>query len=185
MEKRLCASSEADSTRPGDFQLSIQEAERRRAQGLLRHEPGRTKRLLARWVRAPRCQPSGGRRRHRPELGERLLAAVDLYLLVIGGKRRGGHRNTICVRRGPQSRNVAGRLSVYGSAAVLQGCVVAYVRQRHRGDASGGDEQSIPRCVSLFSARTVPGSGIPNGKAVTFCVTRSEVRRMSTDHPPD
>lgn len=159
--KRLLRVIGADSE-AGDFRLSIPEAERRCAQELLRHEGlNGTKRLLAVGSGSKMPAKRWAQARFR-ELGERLLAAdPDLYLLVIGGKEESAIGDDLCSAWGPRSRNVAGRLSVYGSAAVLQGCV-AYV-----GNDTGAMHLAamagIP-CVSLFSARDCPGQWDPYGQ---------------------
>jgi ADP-heptose:LPS heptosyltransferase len=95
------------------------------------------------------------------ELGQRLLAAYpELHLLVVGGKEDAAIGEELCAVWGHRSHNLAGRLSIYGSAAALQQCI-AYVGidagAMHLAGMVGIS------CVALFSARDYPGQWEPYG----------------------
>ena len=160
--KRLLRVIGADSE-AGDFRLSIPEAERRRAQELLRHEGlDGTKRLLAVGSGSKMPAKRWAQARFR-ELGERLLAAdPDLYLLVIGGKEEAAIGDDLCTAWGPRSRNVAGRAFGLRFGGGIAGQCIAYV-----GNDTGAMHLAamagIP-CVSLFSARDCPGQWDPYGQ---------------------
>ena len=84
----------------------------------------------------------------------------NIVLLAIGGS---GERNLceqLCAAWGPRAHNLAGRLSVFGSASVLSECT-AFI-----GNDSGPTHLAamvgIP-CVAIFSARNAPGQWDPLG----------------------
>jgi ADP-heptose:LPS heptosyltransferase len=95
-------------------------------------------------------------------LGRALLGQFrDLVLLAIGGSRERALCDRLCAAWGPRSHNLAGRLSVFGSASVLSRCA-AYI-----GNDSGPTHLAasigIP-CVAIFSARNAPGQWRPIGR---------------------
>lgn len=95
------------------------------------------------------------------ELGRRLLAAdTELHLIVVGGKEDAVLGQELTAAWGKRSHNLAGRLSVYGTAAVLQRCV-AYLGN-DAGAMHLAGMAGIP-CVALFSARDYPGQWEPYG----------------------
>jgi ADP-heptose:LPS heptosyltransferase len=95
------------------------------------------------------------------ELGRRLLAADPaLHLLVVGGKEDAALGAALCAEWGVRSHNLAGRLSIHGSAAVLQRCR-AYVGN-DAGAMHLAGMAGIP-CAALFSARDYPGQWEPCG----------------------
>lgn len=96
------------------------------------------------------------------DVGVALLGQNDNVILVaIGGPEEQGLGDRLCAAWGSRSGNLAGRLSVYGSAAVLARCAV-YV-----GNDSGplhlAGLVGTP-CVGIFSARNPPGEWVPLGK---------------------
>jgi ADP-heptose:LPS heptosyltransferase len=145
---------------PADFRLPIPETERRRAQELIRgmDENGQ---LVAVGPGSKMPAKVWARDRFR-ELGRRLLELYpDVRLLVVGGKEDAALGEELCIAWGQRSHNLAGRLSVYGSAAVLQRCS-AYVGN-DAGAMHLAGMAGIP-CVALFSARDYPGQWEPYGE---------------------
>jgi asparagine synthase (glutamine-hydrolysing) len=95
------------------------------------------------------------------ELGLRLLDRFpDLQLCVFGGAEDMELAAHLCAKWGNRSYSVAGHLSPYGSAALLQHCV-AYVGN-DTGTMHLAGLAGIP-CVALFSARDAPGKWEPYG----------------------
>jgi ADP-heptose:LPS heptosyltransferase len=149
--------AEADA----NFRLRIPEGEQQRARQLfLREGMSEHARILA--VGPGSKMPAKMWAQDRfLDLGQRLLAAYpDLHLLVVGGKEDANMGEVLCAAWGKRSRNLAGRLSIYGSVAALQRCL-AYV-----GNDAGAMHLAgmvgIP-CVALFSARDYPGQWEPYG----------------------
>ena len=94
-------------------------------------------------------------------LGSALLGQFrNMVLLAIGGSRERGLCDQLCAAWGPRSHNLAGRLSVFGSASVLSQCATFI------GNDSGPTHLAamvgIP-CVAIFSARNAPGQWQPLG----------------------
>ena len=95
-------------------------------------------------------------------LGATLLERHPNFNLVVVGDAKGqslGER--LCAAWGSRSRNLAGRLSVYGSGAVLARCA-AYI-----GNDSGAMHLAAMAgtpCVAIFSAREAPGRWEPFGE---------------------
>ncbi len=105
------------------------------------------------------------------ELGARLRRDFpDLGFVVLGGMEDAAAGDALCAGWGGKSHNLAGRLSPFGSAAVLEKCI-AYVGNdtgtMHLAATSG-----IP-CVAIFSARDSPGRWDPYGAG--HIVLRREV----------
>lgn len=84
----------------------------------------------------------------------------DVVLLAIGGTSERGLCDELCQAWGPRSHNLAGRLSVFGSASILSRCTTFI------GNDSGPTHLAamvgIP-CVAIFSARNPPGQWEPLG----------------------
>jgi ADP-heptose:LPS heptosyltransferase len=94
-------------------------------------------------------------------VGDALLRQFrNLTLLAIGGEQERTLCERLCSSWGPRSRNLAGRLSVIGSASVLSRCATFI------GNDSGPMHLAavvgIP-CVAIFSARNAPGQWTPLG----------------------
>jgi len=95
------------------------------------------------------------------QAGKRLLAAYpDLLLAILGGGEDSEIGNQLCNEWGERSRNLAGKLSVYGSAAVLERCV-AYLGN-DTGTMHLAAMVGVP-CIAIFSARDFPGKWEPYG----------------------
>lgn len=84
----------------------------------------------------------------------------NVLLLAIGGPSERRLCDELCTAWGPRSHNLAGRLSVFGSASILSHCT-AFI-----GNDSGPTHLAamvgIP-CVAIFSARNAPGQWEPLG----------------------
>ncbi len=85
----------------------------------------------------------------------------DVVLLAIGGSSDRTVCGELCAAWGPRSHNLAGRLSVFGSASILSQCATFI------GNDSGPTHLAalvgIP-CVAIFSARNRPGQWTPLGQ---------------------
>jgi ADP-heptose:LPS heptosyltransferase len=95
-------------------------------------------------------------------LGHELFRAYpDVVLVVLGGASDSPLAQWLCDSWNGKALNVAGKLSVYESAAVLQRC------QLYIGNDTGtmhlAAMAGIP-CVALFSARDYPGIWDPMGQ---------------------
>lgn len=147
---------------PTDFRLPIPETEQRRAQELIR-EKGMDDGVWLVAVGPGSKMPAKVWAHDRfRDLGQRLLKIYpNVRLLLVGGKEDAALGDELCAAWGQRSRNLAGRLSVYGSAAVLQQCL-AYVGNdtgvMHLAGMAGTP------CVALFSARDYPGQWEPYGE---------------------
>jgi heptosyltransferase-3 len=84
----------------------------------------------------------------------------NVVLLAIGGSGERQLCGDLCSAWGPRSHNLAGRLSVFGSASILSRCITFI------GNDSGSTHLAamvgIP-CVAIFSARNAPGQWEPFG----------------------
>jgi len=84
----------------------------------------------------------------------------NVVLMAIGGSGEQALCDELCAAWGPRSHNLAGRLSVFGSASVLSKCTTFI------GNDSGPIHLAalvgIP-CVAIFSARNPPGQWMPLG----------------------
>ena len=96
---------------------------------------------------------------HFAELGRLLLRAFpDMELLVLGGKEDKELGDELCREWREGAHNLAGRLSIYGSAAALGACA-AYVGN-DTGTMHLAAMAGTP-CIALFSARDYPGKWDP------------------------
>ena len=85
----------------------------------------------------------------------------DLVLLAIGGSSERSLCGELCAGWGPRSHNLAGQLSVFGSASVLSRCATFI------GNDSGPTHLAAmvgTPCVAIFSARNAPGQWTPLGE---------------------
>lgn len=95
------------------------------------------------------------------ELGARLTQTFpELSLVILGGENECSQGQQLCKRVGERIYNLAGKLSIYGSAEVLKNSV-CYVGNdsgvMHLAGVAGRP------CVALFSARDKPGKWAPYG----------------------
>src|SRR5688572_7186589 len=85
----------------------------------------------------------------------------NVVLLAIGGASERTLCDRLCAAWGPRSHNLAGRLSVFGSASVMSRCATFI------GNDSGPTHLAamlgVP-CVAIFSARNAPGQWEPLGE---------------------
>lgn len=84
----------------------------------------------------------------------------NVVLLAIGGSGERVLCDQLCAAWGPRSHNLAGRLSVFGSASILSQCATFI------GNDSGPTHLAAMMgtpCVAIFSARNAPGQWEPLG----------------------
>jgi len=94
-------------------------------------------------------------------VGKRLLEMYpDLSLAILGGGEDVEIGNQLCQGWGERSHNLAGKLSVYGSAAILERCI-AYLGN-DTGTMHLAAMVGVP-CIAIFSARDYPGKWEPYG----------------------
>ena len=152
--------AEGDSL--GDFRLAVPDAERASSRGLLDGLGVRADQVLV------GVGPGSGRSSTRwpaerfVAVGNALLEQFrNLVLLAIGGSSERSLCDELCTAWGPRSHNLAGRLSVLGSASILSQCTTFI------GNDSGPTHLAamvgIP-CVAIFSARNAPGQWQPLGQ---------------------
>jgi ADP-heptose:LPS heptosyltransferase len=145
----------------GNFRLAVPETEQTMGRGLLDGLGVRPDHLLI------GVGPGSGRSatawpaERFAAVGNALLGQFrNLVLLAIGGSRERRLCDQLCAAWGPRSHNLAGRLSVFGSASVLSQCATFI------GNDSGPTHLAamvgIP-CVAIFSARNAPGQWEPLG----------------------
>jgi len=99
-------------------------------------------------------------------LGSCLLNTFsDMQLLIFGGKADKEIGDELCREWGNRSYNLAGKLSIYGSAAILEKCF-GYV-----GNDTGTMHLAAmvgKPCIGIFSARNHPGEWDPYGDKNTI-----------------
>lgn len=105
-------------------------------------------------------------------VGHALLEhSPNVVLLAIGGSHEGELCAKLCAAWGPRSHNLAGRLGVFGSAAVLARCATFI------GNDSGPVHLAalvgVP-CVAIFSARNALGHWEPLGRGHIVLEERPE-----------
>ncbi len=143
------------------FRLAVPDIDRARARGLLRELGVRPDQMLV------GVGPGSGRSatawpaERFAAVGSALLGQFrNIVLLAIGGSSERSLCDRLCAAWGPRSHNLAGRLSVFGSASVLSECTTFI------GNDSGPTHLAavvgIP-CVAIFSARNAPGQWQPLG----------------------
>ena len=106
------------------------------------------------------------------ESARRLLAEYpDCKLVFLGGPEDAPLCDALVGKLGPRAKNLAGELTLFGSAAVLRRCKL-YVGNdtgtMHLAAAVG------TRCIAVFSARDYPGLWEPFGKGHTVLRTSLE-----------
>jgi ADP-heptose:LPS heptosyltransferase len=94
----------------------------------------------------------------------------DLQFAILGGQEDAAIGRALCSAWGERAHNLAGKLSIFGSAAILERCI-AYVGN-DTGTMHLAAMAGIP-CVAIFSARDYPGRWDPYGAGHT--VLRHEV----------
>ena len=146
----------------GDFRLAVPDTERAIGRGLLHDLGVRPDQVLV------GVGPGSGRSstawpaERFSAVGSALLQQFrNVVLLAIGGLSERTLCGELCTAWGPRSHNLAGRLSVFGSASILSQCAT-YI-----GNDSGPTHLAamvgIP-CVAIFSARNAPGQWEPLGQ---------------------
>ena len=144
------------------FRLAVPDADHSRGRGLLEELGVGANQLLV------GVGPGSGRASTRwpadrfAAVGSALLQQFrNIVLLAIGGSSERAMCEQLCAAWGPRSHNLAGRLSVFGSASILSQCTTFI------GNDSGPTHLAamvgIP-CVAIFSARNAPGRWMPIGQ---------------------
>ena len=143
------------------FRLSIPQNEHKNAQSLLRDLGVAPTQALVAFGPGSKMPAKEWPEDRFENVGTALLAQFkNIVLVTVGGAEERALCERLCAAWGPRSRNLAGHLSVYGSAAVLSRCAV-YV-----GNDAGPMHLAAmagTRCVAIFSARDVPGRWEPFG----------------------
>lgn len=145
----------------GNFRLAVPDTEQAMGRGLLTELGVRRDQMLV------GVGPGSGRSatawpaERFAAVGHALLDQFrNIVLLAIGGSSERRLCDELCAAWGPRSHNLAGRLSVFGSASVLSQCATFI------GNDSGPTHLAamvgIP-CVAIFSARNAPGQWEPLG----------------------
>lgn len=144
------------------FRLAVPDAERAIGRGLLDGLGVRPDHVLV------GVGPGSGRSSTRwpserfAAVGAALLEQFrNVVLLAIGGAGDRPLCDQLCTAWGPRSHNLAGRLSVFGSASVLSHCTTFI------GNDSGPTHLAAmvgTPCVAIFSARNAPGQWLPIGQ---------------------
>jgi asparagine synthase (glutamine-hydrolysing) len=158
--KRLLQITEQES-QDNKFSLKIPDNEREKAGKIIEEmHAGQEKIFLALSPGSKRSTTKWPTERFA-ELGKLLIENYDkLELLVLGGKDDIETGEKLCSIWNKKGHNLAGRLSVYGSAAVIEHCV-AFV-----GNDTGTMHLAAmvgKPCVAIFSARNYPGQWEPYG----------------------
>ncbi|MCW8922513.1 MAG: glycosyltransferase family 9 protein [Gammaproteobacteria bacterium] len=95
------------------------------------------------------------------DLGNRILSEYpDLQLIILGGKEDSFMGDSLCDVWGERSHNLAGKLSIYGSAAILEQSEI-YIGN-DTGTMHLAAMAGVP-CLAIFSARDYPGKWYPYG----------------------
>jgi heptosyltransferase-3 len=102
--------------------------------------------------------------------GELLQRYPDVRLVVLGAPHERSVGDRLCAAWGSRALNVAGQLTIWESAALLEGCCL-YVGN-DTGTMHLAASVGTP-CVAIFSARDNPGKWEPIGEGHT--VLRHEV----------
>ena len=145
-----------------DFRLAVPDAERASGRALLHDLGVRDDQVLV--GVAPGSARSSTRwpAERFAAVGDALLHQFrNVVLLAIGGSSERLLCDQLCATWGPRSHNLAGRLSVFGSASVLSQCATFI------GNDSGPTHLAamvgIP-CVAIYSGRNAPGQWQPIGR---------------------
>jgi len=97
-------------------------------------------------ARAQRCQLKKWPAQRFALLGGRIRSEFpDLQLVVLGGAEDAAIGQELCNAWGEKAYNLAGKLSIYGSAAVLERCV-GYVGNDTGDNAFGSNVCRALRC---------------------------------------
>lgn len=86
----------------------------------------------------------------------------DITVIVFGGKEDEDVANILCTELEGRAHNLAGKLSIYGAAALLERCQI-YVGN-DTGTMHLAASVGLP-CVAIFSARDYPGKWEPFGQS--------------------
>ncbi len=159
--RQLLTIVDSDAVFP-QFRLMIPEDSKKSANDLLSAEGiGKSQRLIA-MVPGSKMPSKVWPQARFAGLGARILDQHrDVSLVVLGSNEDSALGHQLCSAWGPRSRNFAGKLDVYASAAVQELCI-AYVGN-DTGAMHLAGMAGVP-CVAIFSARDYPGKWDPFGE---------------------
>lgn len=145
-----------------DFRLAVPDTDRAIGRGVLNDLGVRPNHVLVGVAPGSGRSATAWPAERFAAVGSALLREFgDIVLLAIGGSSEQMLCEELCAAWGPRSHNLAGRLSVFGSASVLSECATFI------GNDSGPTHLAamvgIP-CVAIFSARNAPGQWEPLGR---------------------
>ncbi|HUQ85979.1 MAG TPA: glycosyltransferase family 9 protein [Vicinamibacterales bacterium] len=143
------------------FRLEVPDSDRLMGRGLLHDLGVRSDQLLVGVAPGSARSATAWPAERFAAVGKALLREFrNVVLLAIGGSNEQRLCEELCAAWGPRSHNLAGRLSVFGSASILSQCATFI------GNDSGPTHLAalvgIP-CVAIFSARNAPGQWEPIG----------------------
>jgi heptosyltransferase III len=145
-----------------NFQLSIPEAAQQKVEMLLGELKRRDNHNLIAMGLGSKMPAKRWPAERFMELAERLLKEYErTAILILGGVEDTGIGKKFSQHAGGKVYNLAGQLTIYEAAAVLQKCV-AYI-----GNDTGTMHLAAmvkTQCVALFSARDYPGWWEPYGE---------------------
>jgi ADP-heptose:LPS heptosyltransferase len=150
-------------SRSGEFRFPVTVSDTQSARDLVEQHTGRSSGLVLA-VGAGSKMPA---KRWPPERFVEVIRLAlsefpELLVVFLGGADEEGYCQVLCDEIGPSAMNLAGKLSIAGSAAVLEQAH-AYVGNdtgvMHLAAAVGTP------CVAIFSARDFPGLWEPMGSA--------------------
>ena len=162
----------ADQRMLDGFRLAIPDTDRRAADRLVTEVNKDGQATLIAFAPGSRMPAKQWPESRYREAGEQLLAQVKgAILLAVGGPEESALCQRLCDAWGPVSRNLAGRLSPLGSAAILERCAL-YI-----GNDSGAMHLAAmvgTPCVAIFSARAAVGLWYPFGERHTVLREETE-----------
>jgi ADP-heptose:LPS heptosyltransferase len=159
--KRLLQIADLES-HDSKFLLNIPDYEREKAKKILREMNIKKEKILLALGPGSKRPTTKWPTERFVELGSRLLNDfMELELMVLGGKEDIEIGEKLCVEWGDRAYNLAGKLSVYGSAAILKECLVFIGNDTGTMHLAGIVGKP---CVAIFSARNYPGQWEPYGE---------------------
>jgi heptosyltransferase-3 len=144
------------------FKMEVPEEERTRTRELLRSLHIKDRTLLVAFGPGSKRPTTKWPLDRFAELGRLLIQTFPtLEILILGGKEDAETGDTLCAEWGSRCHNLAGKLSVYGSAAAMESCLTFVGNDT--GTMHLAAMVGLP-CVTIFSARNYPGQWEPYGE---------------------
>jgi ADP-heptose:LPS heptosyltransferase len=143
------------------FKMEVPDEERTRTRELLRSLHIKDSTLLVAFGPGSKRPTTKWPLERFAELGRLLIQSFPtLEILILGGKEDAETGDTLCAEWGSRCHNLAGRLSVYGSAVAMESCLTFVGNDT--GTMHLAAMVGLP-CVTIFSARNYPGQWEPYG----------------------